>query len=67
MKWPWVRSPENRGTLTLLPNGIVVLGMPHHSDQETAYNVARGVEEWRASGKPMVVFPFPVDVVDKRR
>jgi hypothetical protein len=69
MKWPWQRAPENRGTLTLFPNGQVVLGMPHGSTDRMTAETAAALRDyiqvgWTQSGT--LVFPFPIDVVDRR-
>ena len=68
MKWPWRKDPENRATLTFLPDGMLILGVPHGTTDEEAHNIQKGLAEWDRNGrdKPLVIFPFPVDVVDKR-
>ena len=69
MRWPWQKQPENRGTLTLLPQGRIVLGLPHDEPftQEAAHHIRLQLNAWTAdaAGKALI-FPFPVDVVDHR-
>jgi len=62
-------SPENRGTLSLLSDGVVVLGFPANYlvTEEMVDNAKAMLGQWRADGlrKPLA-FPFPLDVVDLR-
>ena len=69
MKWPWQKSPENRATLTLFPNGRAVLGMPHGSTDQMTHETIAALRDYIKDGgtkSGVLVFPFPVDVVDKR-
>ena len=68
VKWPWVRSPENHGTFTLLPGDQYVIGVPRDCPMDMAHAVVEGVRLWAAETprRSTLVFPFPVDVVDKR-
>jgi hypothetical protein len=64
----FTRPPDNRGTLTLLPDGEFLLGLPHKSDERTAHEASQAIKRW-LDGDPQVrslVFPFPVDIVDRR-
>jgi hypothetical protein len=62
----WLKKSE-RGTLTLLPDGAVILGLApgfHPTQQE--------VEMWKtivvmwANNQGVLALPFPVDVDDRR-
>jgi hypothetical protein len=67
MKWPWQRQPENRGTLTFLPDGQVILGMPHGASEQMTHGAFQALREHLAENTHKAfVFPFLVDVVDKR-
>lgn len=65
MRWPWQRASDNRGTLTLLPDGKMILGLPHGMvvSQELLAALRRRIDE--DSDARTMVFGFPVDVVDK--
>ena len=67
MKWPWQKAPENRGTLTFLRGGRVILGVPHGSTERMTYEAVQALQK-RIAENPggLLVLPFPVDVVDKR-
>ena len=67
MEWPWKKSPENRGTLTFLPDGRIVLGVPHGTTDEEIVYIRRQWEAGTYNKADTIVFPWPVDVVDKRR
>jgi hypothetical protein len=54
-----------RGTLTFLPGGRTVLGMPGGSAVQ-ADAVAVALEEWLAGDRRPLVLPWPVDVDDQR-
>lgn len=64
MKWPWRKEPENRGTITFLADRIVI-GTPHGVTDADVDYIRR---QWEASDEHphTIVFPWPVDVVDKR-
>jgi hypothetical protein len=64
----WNRPPENRGTLTFTRDGMVFLGVPEGTNDETLYGLMHLVAEWVKDGQPpkVLVFPFPVDIVDNR-
>ena len=65
----WLRRhlgpPPNRGSLTLLPNGGVILGAPEGATDRMMWESRRTVEDWLERGR-LLVLPFPVDVVDQR-
>ena len=67
MKWPWQKAPENRGTITFLPDGRTIVGVPHGTDEATTANVVRDLRRWDEWNWQSAVFPFPVDVDDRRR
>jgi len=62
-RWLGIVDP-GRGTVTFLPDGLVILGFPQGISQQQSFDVR---EAWvqRDPAKPFV-FPWPVDVVDKR-
>ena len=69
MRWPWVKSPENRGTLTFLPDGRLILGVPAGFDlrPEQAQQLMETLTKWHADpSKKSLILLFPVDVVDGR-
>lgn len=68
MRWPWQKASENRGTLTFLADGIVVFGAPHGTTDADVFEVCESIRLWQKNGQKgrIVVFPWPVDVVDKR-
>ena len=71
MKWPWSREPHicNRATLTLLPDGKIILGLPSDTPDDEAFFVAENIRAWRDLPEPksFLIFPFPIDVVDRRQ
>jgi hypothetical protein len=61
------REPENRGTLTLLPDGTFLLGLPHGTNDDVAYHAAKSLPDWLESpDRKLLILPFPVDVIDQR-
>ena len=70
MRLPWSRPvSDKRGTLTLLPSGDMVIGLPakDYTEREI-HELASQMRQWLDSDhpRPMLVLPFPFDVVDKR-
>jgi hypothetical protein len=54
----------------MLGNGEVIIGMPRGSSDRMAHHVRLSLLEWLALPEPrpqLMVFPFPVDVVDLRK
>jgi hypothetical protein len=68
MRWPWARTPENRGTLTFLPDGQTILGLPHKRDwtQRELATLRQTLRNWETEKPKLLVLPFPLEVIDKR-
>lgn len=66
----WLRRPcvdgSKRGTLTLLPEGRIVLGTPDETNAQRAHDAAMAIRDWLATPDNLLVVPFPIDVIDKR-
>jgi hypothetical protein len=63
----WLRLDEKRGTLTFLPDGSVILGLPENASVAMADGVRRQMSAWLDGNRgSALVFPFPVDVMDLR-
>ena len=62
-------SNPNRGTLTFLRDGRVILGFPTHTTAARAFAVREGIKAWaeRPDHSLVTALPFPVDVTDLRR
>ncbi len=63
------RKPQpsaHRGTLTYLPDGRLIVGLPFGTTDDVAERVGKQVATYVHSPKPLAVFPWPVDVVDLR-
>lgn len=56
----------DRASMTVLPDGKVVVGVPEHLTPEAVEMVRRGVDEFLAGAHQVAVFGFPVNVVDLR-
>lgn len=72
MRWPWQQHVyPDRATLTLLPpidgEPQAILGVPETLTQEQVHRIAVFMREWMDQpDRRLVIFPFPVDVIDKR-
>ena len=63
------RLSGSRGTLTILPDGKVIVGVPTGQDltPDLLDRIAESAERWRLDPKSGIeVFAWPVDVVDLR-
>lgn len=70
MKWPWQQVVQsNRATLTLLSDGKYILGLPREMTAQEAFHISERLRMWLDASEPkrLLIFPFPIDVVDKRR
>ena len=67
LQWPWQKVLPERGTLTILSNGKVVVGLPKDATQEMASGVIDLTKRWLDGDASTVVFPWPIDVIDQRR
>ena len=67
MKWPWskVEADQKRGTLTLFDD-CWVLGLPHDTTQDSGHRIAAHMDKAWPNLPHVVVYPFPIDVTDKR-
>jgi len=67
VKWPWQRR-DARGTLTLLDEGGIVLGLPDDMEisPQQFENIRSKVVQWVMAKNQTLVLPFPVDVKDCR-
>jgi len=65
MRWPWSKPESNRGSLTILDD-CWVLGVPPGTSSELQHHLWKVFDvEW-PDLPHVVVFPFPIDVIDKR-
>lgn len=66
----WLRrwlDLEPRGTLTLLPDGGLVLGLPGDPTMAEADRITMLLREWRANPNRPLVLPFALEVFDRRK
>lgn len=68
----WIRrqlSPvEPRATVTFLADGQLIIGLPKGLPADRVHAISERLREIRKQDYPpeLLVFPFPVDVVDLR-
>jgi len=62
----WLGIERRRGTLTFFGDGRIILGLPDGATQEEAAMARDRLREYLSSSASIVIFPWPVDVVDRR-
>ena len=64
MRWPW--QHKDRGTLTFLRDGSVIIGVPDSATQEEVHHAREMIGDWIKERRAALVLPWPVDVIDQR-
>lgn len=66
MTFQYESAVIERGTLTLLADGGVVVGMPRDIEYEALDGVLALIKEWLKDTTQILMVAFPIDVDDQR-